>query len=84
MKVRELQEQLSKFDPEMHIVCYSEDERLLVDNPLENRGFILFDISGTNVTEAEMLRLDDGTPYLKLERGPKSTKMVTLDITSDF
>jgi hypothetical protein len=40
MKVRELQEQLSKLDPELDVVCYSEDERLLV----EGRGFILFDV----------------------------------------
>jgi hypothetical protein len=37
MKVRELQEHLSKLDPEIDVVCYSEDERLLV----EKRGFVL-------------------------------------------
>jgi hypothetical protein len=43
MKVRELQEHLSKLDPEIDVVCYSEDERLLV----EKRGFVLRNIMGS-------------------------------------
>jgi len=66
VKVRELQEQLSKLDPELDVVCYSEDEGLLA----EGRGFILFDMLAISTAEAERLRLEDGTPYLKLERGP--------------
>ena len=80
MKVRELQEHLSKLDPELDVVCYSEDERLLV----EKRGFILFDILAVSTAEAELLRLDDGTPYLKFDRGPTSVAMATLEVTSDF
>jgi len=66
VKVRELQEQLSKLDPELDVVCYSEDEGLLA----ESRGFILFDMLAISTAEAERLRLEDGTSYLKLERGP--------------
>jgi len=80
MKVRELQEHLSKFDPELDILCYSEDEKVLT----EKRGFILFDILAVNASEAERIRLEDGTPYLKFERGPNSVAMATLEITSDF
>lgn len=80
MKVRELQEHLSKLDPEMDVLCYSEDEKLLT----EKLGFILFDILAANTSEAERLRLDDGTPYLKFERGPNSVTMATLEVTSDF
>ena len=80
MKVRELQEQLSKLNPELDVVCYSEDERLLV----EGQGFILFDILAISTAEAERLRLDDGTPYLKFKRGPSSETISTLEITSDF
>lgn len=80
MKVRELQEHLSKLDPELDVVCYSEDERLLV----EKRGFILFDILAVSTVDAERRRLDDGTPYLKFERGPASVAMATLEVTSDF
>ena len=80
MKVRELQEQLNKLDPELDVVCYSEDERLLV----EGRGFILLDVLAVSTAEAERLRLDDGTPYLKFERGPASATIATLEITSNF
>lgn len=80
MKVRELQEHLSKLDPELDVVCYSEDERLLV----EKRGFILFDILAVSTTEAERLHLNDGTPYLKFGQGPASVAMATLEIISDF
>ena len=80
MKVRELQEHLSKLDPELEVLCYSEDERLLV----EKRGFILFDILAVSTAKAERLRLKDGTPYLKFEQGPDSVEMATLEVTSDF
>ncbi len=80
MKVRELQEHLSKLDPELDIVCYSEDERLLV----EKRGFILFDILAVSTAEAERFRFEDGTPNLKFDRGPASFAMTILEVTSDF
>ena len=80
MKVQELQVNLGKLDPELDVVCYSEDKRLLV----EGQGFILFDILAVSRAEAERLRLDDGTPYLKFESGPASATIATLEITSDF
>ncbi len=80
MKVHELQEHLSKLDLELDVVCYSEDERLLI----EKRGFILLDILAVSATEAERFRLEDGTPYLRFERGPNSVAMATLEVTSDF
>lgn len=80
MKVRELQEKLSKLDPEMEVVCYSEDEKLLV----EDRGFILFDVFAVNTAEAERLRLDDGTPYLKFGKTSSATTIATLEVTADF
>lgn len=80
MKVRELQEHLNKLDPELDVVCYSEDERLLV----ERRGFILFDILDVSTAEAERFRLEDGTPYLRFDRGPASATMTILEVTLDF
>jgi hypothetical protein len=80
MKVRELQEKLGKLDPELEVLCYSEDEKLLV----EGRGFILFDVLAVNTAEAEQLRLDEGTPYLKFGRSPAATAIATLEVTSDF
>jgi len=80
MKVQELQEQLNKLDPELDVVCYSEDERLLA----EGRGFILFDVLAVSPAEAEWLRLNDGTPYLTFGSGPASVAIATLEVTSDF
>ena len=80
MKVRELQANLSKLDPELEVLCYCEVESLLV----EKRGFILFDILAVSTTKTERLRLKDGTPSLKFEHGPNSVAMATLEVTSDF
>ena len=80
MKVRELQEELNKLDPELEVLCCSEDQRLLA----EGRGFILFDVSAVNTAEAETFRLDDETPYLKLGKVPGATAVATLEVTSDF
>jgi len=80
MKVRELQEQLSKLDPEVDVVCYSEDKGLLV----EGRGFILFDVLAVSTVEAKRLRLDDGTPYLEFNSSPASAAIATIEVTSDF
>jgi hypothetical protein len=65
MKVRELQEQLSKLDPELDVVGYSEDEKLLV----EGRGIILFDVVAVSTAEVQRLPFYDGTPYLTFDRG---------------
>lgn len=80
MKVRELVEHLRKLAPELDILCYCEDKKLLT----ENRGFILFDIIAVNKSEAEGYRLEDDTPYLKFGRGLNSVAMATIEVTSDF
>lgn len=80
MKVRQLQMHLSKLDPELDVVCYSEDEKFLI----EGKGFILFDVLAVNTTQAVRIRLDDGTPYLKFEKSPESVIITTLEVTSDF
>jgi len=80
MKVLELQEHLSKLDPESDVLCYSEDEILLFGK----QGFILFDILAVNSADSKWLRLEDGTPYLKFEHGPDSVAIAILEITSDF
>lgn len=80
MKVQQLQEQLSKLDPELEILCYSEDETLLT----KDRGLVVLDIVAVNTSEAERLRLDDGAPYLKFGKGPASFPLATLEVTADF
>ena len=80
MKVRELQQKLSELDPDLDVLCYSEDTKLVT----EGRGFILLEIEAISTTHAEQVRLDDGTPYLKLGRGSGATALATLEVTSDF
>jgi len=80
MKVRELQEQLSKLDPEIEIICYCEEKKFLD----KSRGFVLLDVLAVNNTEAERFRLDDGTPYLKFGKGPGASSIATLEITTNF
>lgn len=80
MKVRELQQQLNKLDPDLEVLCFSEDEIL------QSKGqmFRLFDIAAVSTTQAEMVRLEDNTPYLKLGKSPASKSLATLEITLDF
>lgn len=80
MKVRELQQHLSKVDPELELLCYSEDADLVSGGRL----FRLFDIESIAVNKGEKMRLDDGTPYLKLGDNPSSVALVILEVTSDF
>jgi hypothetical protein len=80
MKVRELHEHLSKLDPQLDVVCYSEDEKLSV----KGRGFILLDVLAVDTIQAERLRLDDGTPYLKFGKSPTASAIATLEVTTDF
>lgn len=80
MKVRELQEHLSKLDPQLDVVCYSEDEKLSVGA----RGFILLDVLAVDTIQAGRLRLDDGTPYLKFGKSPAASAIATLEVTTDF
>lgn len=80
MKVKDLQERLSKFDPDMNIVCYSDNSDLLSNN----RDFILFDISSLEEKEAETTRLDDGKPYLKFGKSAHAGKIALIEVTPDF
>ena len=80
MKVRELQDQLRRIDPDLDVVCYSEDEGLLI----EGRAFVLFDVSAVDTAKIERRRLDDGTSYLSFDRDSASETIVMLEITSDF
>ena len=80
MKVKELQEQLRKFDPELDVVCYSEDKSLSA----EGRGFVLFDLLDVRTTNAERLRLGDGTPYLRFKKTKNSDTIAIMEITSSF
>jgi hypothetical protein len=80
MKVHELQERLGKLDPELDVLCYTEDTKIVGADV----GFRLLEIEDVTTTHGEQLRLDDGTPYLKLGKGPNSTALATLEVTAVF
>lgn len=80
MKVRELQQRLSKLDPELDVLCYTEDSKLVP----ADAHFRLLEIEDVQTTHGEQVRLDDGTPYLKLGMGPASVVLATLVVTADF
>jgi hypothetical protein len=80
MKVRELLAQLNQMDPELEVLCYSEDSAILPPQ----HGFRLFDIEATSIVEGEKTRGDDQIPSLKLGKGPQSQKHAIIEITSDF
>lgn len=80
MKVRELQAELNKLDPNMEVLCYREYESLQKGGKL----FQLLDIIDVSATDAEKVRLDDGTPYLKLGKSSVSKILAILEVTPDF
>jgi len=80
MKVKELIKALSELDPELPVVCYSEDEALLA----EGHMFRLLEINHVDAIEGERMRDDNGVATLKLGKSAHSTKMASIDVTADF
>jgi hypothetical protein len=80
MRVRELLQLLSKLNPDLEVLCYSEDEALLQDG----QGFRILDIEALSIAEGERVRLDDHTPYLKLGKSSSSEELAIIEVTSDF
>jgi hypothetical protein len=78
MKVRELQQQLSKLDPDLEVLCYSENV------VLKGREQVLLDIEAISAMHGEQIRLDDGTLYLKFGKGTASAVFAILEVTSNF
>jgi hypothetical protein len=66
MRVRELQEALAKFDPELEVLAYTEDESL-VNAP--GHIFRLMDIEHVSEGEGERLKGRDGIPTMKCRVG---------------
>lgn len=80
MKVKELLEQLRRFDPELDVLCCSEDEGLLAPN----HHFRLLDICSVSTVEGEKVRGEDGIPSMKLGKTPHSQPHAVIDVTVDF
>lgn len=79
MKVRDVQERIAKLDPDLELVCYTEDDDLV-----GNRGQLLFEILDIRAIQAERSRLADGKPALKFNGGPASEALAIMEMTSDF
>jgi hypothetical protein len=81
MKVRNIQKMLAGLDPELDVVGYTEDEKLLNGRT----GFLLLELEdGITVQDAEHCRLDDNAPYLNFGKSKLSTRVGLLHLTSDF
>ena len=80
MKVKELISELSKHDPELEVICYTEDEQFLQGKHL----FRLIEIESINVVSGEKRRGDDGVPTLKIGSEGYSEKHVMINLLTDF
>lgn len=80
MKVHDLIEHLQKFDPNLDVLCWSEDENLLG----KKRGSATLDIVSVDCTEAEKVKSKDGRPNLRFKKSATSKKLVLLTVISDF
>jgi hypothetical protein len=79
MKVKELIKNLSTLDPNSDVICYSEDESLLLDGHM----FRVLEIESLDSVMAEKCRVD-GIGTLKIGNSDISQNHVTLNITADF
>lgn len=80
MKVKELLHRLNQLDPELEVICYSEDSDLLSPKHL----FRLLDVTGVSVIDGEKQRGDDGVPSFKLGKSSVSKKHAAIEVASDF
>jgi hypothetical protein len=80
VKVRELQDKLSKLNQELEVLGYTEDEALLA----KGHGFRLLEIHAVSESEGEMIRTEDHLPSVKLGKSPASTTFVILEVTAVF
>ena len=57
---------IKRLDPELDVLCCSEDENLLAQEHL----FRLLDVSGVSTVEGEKTRGEDGVPSMKIGKTP--------------
>ncbi len=80
MKVKDLQEKLANLDPQLEVICYSEDEEFLPTR----HSFRIFDIMGVDDFNGEKNRGKDSIPSIKFGRTKHSRKYASITITTDF
>ncbi len=80
MKVKDLMDKLRRLDPELDVLCFSEDEALLPPNHM----FRLLDIEHVSTIDVEKSRGTDGIPSFKIGRSDKSTPHAIIEVVADF
>ncbi|WP_369926586.1 hypothetical protein [Xanthomonas sp. NCPPB 2632] len=81
MKVKELIAHLNQFDPNLEVLCATEDEGLVGANELVR----FLDIQETiSVVEGKTGRDDSGSFTFSFENGPGTRKILVIDVTSVF
>jgi hypothetical protein len=77
--VGELAQELSQFNKDYYIACYTEDQSQLAPGHL----FRVLSIESVSTKDAELVRGDDGIPTFKFGKSPTSRKIVLLEVTAD-
>jgi hypothetical protein len=80
MKVGELLQHLSKLDPSLEVLCFTEHESLVP----EGLGLRLLSIESVTTTDGERIHLPDGTPYLQFRKSSLSKTLAFLEVGPDF
>lgn len=79
MKVKDIIAKLSGLDPNIDVVCYTEDEDLAGE-----RKSAVFEIETVEVVSAEKHRDEKDVAGIRFDKSPRSTPHVLLYVTSDF
>lgn len=79
MRVRVLQEHLSKLDPNLEVFCYTEDEVLVAGG---RSGFL--EIEAIDTAEGERFRNEQGVAGVRFGKGNLSETFVIIEVTTDF
>ena len=80
MTVRELVAALQKFDPNLDVYCFTEDDSLLAPS----HEFRVLEISDVKSVSAEKCRGADDVLSLKMGSSESSSRHVLIDVTADF
>ncbi len=80
MKVKDVLEKLSQLDPELDVLCYSEEESLVA----KGHEFRLMDVESIGTITGEKCRCDDNVPSMKIGESEYSQQHVTLNVIGVF
>jgi hypothetical protein len=80
VKVKDLQKILANIDPELDVICYTEDDELVE----KSQGFRLMEIENISVHHATRKRDDNHNPILIFENNSYSQKVAIANVTCNF